>query len=1049
MICTFYSYKGGVGRSMAMANVADILSRRGLRVLMIDFDLEAPGLEQFFHTNVEGVRRHPGLLDLLLSYKQSMSVAREGAAFKNVDNFIVAIYEQLPGGGRLDLMPAGQRQSPEQLARYALALRTFDWQDFYYNWEGDLFFEWLRRSLGMPRYDLILVDSRTGVTEMGGICGYQLADVIVMFCAPNNQNMQGTANMLRDFRSASVEGLRHGRALDIVVVPARVEQRDPVLLDEFFRRFDENFRGLMPQPLASAGITSRDLMIPYEPLYAFQERVVSDPEQAGERRRIGAVFEKLADAVALFSEPTSRLVEGASRAASTAGSAVAPAISTTTITEAKYDAARRFAGYDVYLDSSHPDAVATSSLADSLRARGLQVFLDKEDIAAGAEWVSVAEEALFHSRALVFCVGSSGLSEWRQRLLRKAIDARARGQTLMILPVLLPGASTNFVDGTPLREFTALDLREGVDAVSAADAVARAITGGGQARIETETRAPYVGKAPFGEQHADLFFGRDALLREVLAAIAVAPTILITGPSGCGKTSLVRAGLFPALRAQTQTAPWAIATVSVMTRPLDALAEAVAELRKHGSGARLLLFVDQTEKLAELDVRQRTEFLARLQDLSLQGPVRPTIVLAVRSDARRFLLEESGAGVIATAAVIEIKPMGDDDLRRIISAPAECVGLAFEPGLVDRIQADLQAGSASLALGQQLLFAVWERRRSGWLTNAAYADLGGMQGLVARHADEIYREFPDDQRAVMRSIMLRLVRLGREGESTRRRVPRRVLAPPSKEPTRQLDAHTSVLNVLIEAGLLVASEDNGEPVVEVAHEALVRKWPQLQQWLAEEREFLEWRERLASNFSAWEAAGRVSDLLLHGVALSVAEDRLRANPGDLSQGEQQYITASRMYRDAQAVARERRRRWITGALATVASVAVLCAGIAFVKWKEAVQKGKEAVQKQELAEQGAALAYSQAESARQQAESTNTALMELRVQLEAIENRALEAARQRDAQAAELQRAQATAKELRATLGTVEKLQKKTETTQADSGKKIQEIKDLQRRVLR
>src|SRR6185295_2099555 len=151
-------------------------------------------------TNIEGVRRHPGLLDLLLSYKQTMSVAHEGAAFKNVDSFIVAIYEQLPGGGRLDLIPAGQRQDPEQLARYALALRTFDWQDFYYNWEGDLFFEWLRRSLGMPRYDLVLVDSRTGVTEMGGICGYQLADVMVMLCAPNNQNMQGTANMLRDFR---------------------------------------------------------------------------------------------------------------------------------------------------------------------------------------------------------------------------------------------------------------------------------------------------------------------------------------------------------------------------------------------------------------------------------------------------------------------------------------------------------------------------------------------------------------------------------------------------------------------------------------------------------------------------------------------------------------------------------------------------------------------------------------------------------------------------------------------------------------------------------
>jgi hypothetical protein len=405
-------------------------------------------------------------------------------------------------------------------------------------------------------------------------------------------------------------------------------------------------------------------------------------------------------------------------------------------------------------------------------------------------------------------------------------------------------------------------------------------------------------------------------------------------------------------------------------------------------------------------------------------------------------MEEWGAGVVATAAVIEIKPMGNDDIRRIISAPAERVGLAFEPGLVDRIQADLQAGSASLVLGQQLLFALWQRRRSGWLTNAAYAELGGMQGLAAYHADEIYREFPDNKQAVMRSIMLRLVHVGREGESTRRRVPRRALTPPSKEPTGQLDAHVSVLDVWIEAGILVASEDNGEPVVEIAHEALVRRWPRLQEWLAEQREFLGWRERLVSAISTWEAAGRVSDLLLHGVALSVAEDWLRVNAADLSQGEQQYITASKTYRDAQVVARERRRRWITAASATVALVSVLLAGIASIKWQEAVQK-------QKLAEEGAALAYSQAESARQQAEATNVSLAELRAQLEAIENRALEAARQRDAQAADLQRAQATAKELRATLTTVKKLQEKTETNRVDSGKQIQEIKELQRRVLK
>jgi hypothetical protein len=273
---------------MAMANVADILARRGLRVLMVDFDLEAPGLEQFFRINHDGVRRSPGLLDLLLDYKRSMSMGGHGdTRFREVSRYIVPVFPSLSGGGGLHLLPAGQRHDPEQLARYALSLRTFDWQDFYYHWQGERFFEWLRRALTPEPYDLVLVDSRTGVTEMGGVCGYQLADTIVMLCAANHQNVNGTASMLRDFRSPAVEALRRDRALDIVVVPARIEQGDPALLEEFFGRFDEAFSMLVPPELDGRGIGFRDLTIPYEPLYAFEEQVVSDPGQACRLRAAG------------------------------------------------------------------------------------------------------------------------------------------------------------------------------------------------------------------------------------------------------------------------------------------------------------------------------------------------------------------------------------------------------------------------------------------------------------------------------------------------------------------------------------------------------------------------------------------------------------------------------------------------------------------------------------------------------------------------------------------------------------------------------------------
>jgi cellulose biosynthesis protein BcsQ len=214
MICTFYSYKGGVGRSMALAQAADSFARTGLRVLMIDFDLEAPGLEEYFPVDQKSVRANAGLFDLILQYKAEMSsnvsIAPEDQKFRQLNEvFIVPIYPRLPSGGKLDLMPAGRRGSDEQLSEYALGLRQFDWQDFYFNFGGELFFEWLRRTLDRHLYDVVLVDSRTGVTEMGGICAYQLADTIVVFCTSNKQNLNGTHDVVRNFFSPRVTMLRY------------------------------------------------------------------------------------------------------------------------------------------------------------------------------------------------------------------------------------------------------------------------------------------------------------------------------------------------------------------------------------------------------------------------------------------------------------------------------------------------------------------------------------------------------------------------------------------------------------------------------------------------------------------------------------------------------------------------------------------------------------------------------------------------------------------------------------------------------------------------
>src|SRR5690349_2309674 len=135
MIFTFYSFKGGVGRSMAVAGIANLLARQGLRVLAIDFDLEAPGLERYFFDATESrrVREGQGLIDLLLTYKLALTSAAEfeRAEFKQLSRYITAaIVRASERGGCVDLITSGRREPEEALRAYAANVRVFDWQDF-------------------------------------------------------------------------------------------------------------------------------------------------------------------------------------------------------------------------------------------------------------------------------------------------------------------------------------------------------------------------------------------------------------------------------------------------------------------------------------------------------------------------------------------------------------------------------------------------------------------------------------------------------------------------------------------------------------------------------------------------------------------------------------------------------------------------------------------------------------------------------------------------------------------------------------------------------
>jgi hypothetical protein len=312
MIFTFYSFKGGVGRSMAVANIGELLFRRGLKVLLVDFDLEAPGLERYFDVNVEGRR---GVIDMLQSYRElrafSPPTPPEGQgglahSIEPLENFVTPIYGQNERGGKLALMPAGNRQDASY-TDYAQRVLGFDWKDFYRNCEGEAYFDWFRATMD-KQWDVTLVDSRTGVTEMGGVCTHQIADVVVSLVSTNFQNLEGAKAMASSLVNPELKARRRGRELKLLFVPARIELAETDKRDDFARKFNSAFEPLM------AGLrwqTSAfvDLMLSYVPAYAFMETVaVREPARASNAGPI-AEYARLATRMASLAIPSSELAK--------------------------------------------------------------------------------------------------------------------------------------------------------------------------------------------------------------------------------------------------------------------------------------------------------------------------------------------------------------------------------------------------------------------------------------------------------------------------------------------------------------------------------------------------------------------------------------------------------------------------------------------------------------------------------------------------------------------------------------------------------------------
>ena len=218
-ITTFYSFKGGVGRTMALVNSAVTLALRGRRVLVVDFDVEAPGLDTF--DALRPREEVPGIIDFVAQYTKS------GKA-PDVADYIGDCPDIGDGGGRLWIMPSGRNHT------YTATLGQIDWVDLYERRDGYVLFEDLREQWAQAiQPDYVLIDSRTGHTDSSGICTRQLPDSVVILFFPNEQNLRGLNQVVRDIRGEADGPRKKNIALHFVMsnVPD-LDDEDLILKDK-------------------------------------------------------------------------------------------------------------------------------------------------------------------------------------------------------------------------------------------------------------------------------------------------------------------------------------------------------------------------------------------------------------------------------------------------------------------------------------------------------------------------------------------------------------------------------------------------------------------------------------------------------------------------------------------------------------------------------------------------------------------------------------------------------------------------------------------------
>jgi WD40 repeat protein/type II secretory pathway predicted ATPase ExeA len=512
-----------------------------------------------------------------------------------------------------------------------------------------------------------------------------------------------------------------------------------------------------------------------------------------------------------------------------------------------------------------------------------------------------------------------------------ADDIRALGDTFSVVS----GAEMD----APLLE---LVQRASDGSFANAQDFAAALSGEAAGAVSMAVEAasnPYKGLRPFGEPDVDDFFGRERMVDRLIERLARSDGegrfVAVVGPSGSGKSSVIRAGLFPALHGGRIEGSdgWFITEMVPGIDPFNELEAALLRVAVNPSSsllarlkagaesfaaaissvvpdpdATLLLLVDQFEELFTLtdDPEARAGFIDGLVEVATGESARIKIVITLRADYFDRPLRHPALGELVRRNVETVVPLNPAEIERAVSGPAARVGVTVDPELQAQLVADVTDRPGSLPLLQYALTELFETRSGSSLTLDLYLGLGGIGSALGRRAEHVYGSLDANAQTATRQMFLRLTALDEGAGDTRRRALRSELTALEGlrgAARRALDEFGSHRLLTFDRHPITRS-----PTVEVAHEALLREWARLSEWIDTARADLAQERRLAAATGEWIAGARDPSYLLTGERLAEMEAWTARADISLTRPERAFLAKSTNQKLAAEAEDESRRK---------------------------------------------------------------------------------------------------------------------------------------------